>query len=118
MARKSKSLQADIRVLPAVTALVLCLVLGGAGVGYVWQQNQLYELGVQLGDAQVSLEKMERQNKKLADQLAFLSSPRELDAQIKKRNLGLVPPNQEQIVRLTEAATGRTTNDTLVLSAR
>ena len=27
--------------------MLLCLFIGGSGVGYVWQQNQLLELGRQ-----------------------------------------------------------------------
>ena len=41
MARNRKNQSAVVRFGPAVKALLLCLFIGGSGVGYVWQQNQL-----------------------------------------------------------------------------
>ena len=33
-----------IRFVPVLKTLFLCLFIGGSGVGYVWQRNQIYEL--------------------------------------------------------------------------
>jgi hypothetical protein len=90
--------------MPAVSAFCLCGLLGSAGVGYVWQQNQLYQLGIEIRTAEAKIEKLRRQNKTLADRLAAMSSPKELDARIKKLNLGLLQPQQDQILRLVEVA--------------
>ena len=47
MAKNRKYESAAIRFGPALKAFLLCLLIGGSGVGYVWQKNQIYELGRQ-----------------------------------------------------------------------
>ena len=102
MARNRKHQSAGIRWVPALKAVVLCLLIGGSGVGYVWQKNQIHELGRQIKKRELALEEYERLNKKGRDQLDELRSPPRLDARAKQLNLGLVLPQQSQIVRLPE----------------
>ena len=102
MAKNRKHQSAAIRFGPVLKALFLCLIFGGSGIGYVWQKNQVYELGLQIRAREHRLTALENQNKKLRDQLAILYSPPYLDAQIKRLNLGLVPPQPSQIWRLPE----------------
>ena len=83
-------------------ALFICLVIGGSGIGYVWQKNQIHQLGKQYKDREVALEEKKRLNKLRRDKLNELQSPRMLEARIKQLNLGLVLPQQSQIVRLPE----------------
>ena len=45
MARNRKYQSAAIRFGPALKALLLCLLIGGSGVGYVWQKDQIIRLG-------------------------------------------------------------------------
>jgi hypothetical protein len=45
MAKNRKNQSAAIRFGPALKALGLCLLIGGAAVGYVWQKNQIDQLG-------------------------------------------------------------------------
>lgn len=71
-------------------------------MGYVWQKNQIYELGQQVKKSELRLETLQRQNNELGRHLAFLRSPRELDSRVKKWNLGLVPTQPEQVLRLVE----------------
>ena len=47
MAKNRKYRSAALRFGPALKAVLLCLLLGGSGLGYVWQKNQIYELGRQ-----------------------------------------------------------------------
>ncbi|PYI83507.1 MAG: hypothetical protein DME26_14885, partial [Verrucomicrobia bacterium] len=61
-----------------------------------------YELGQQLKKREVVLEEKKRLNKQCRDKLDELRSPRLLEARIKHLNLGLVLPQQAQIVRLPE----------------
>ena len=84
MARNRKSQSAAIRFGPAVKAVLLCLLIGGSGVGYVWQKNQ---------------------NEKMRRQLATLRSPGVVEQRIKELNLGLVLPRESQILRLPEPTT-------------
>lgn len=102
MARNRKSQTAAIRFGPALKALLLCLVIGGSGVGYVWQKNQIYELGKQIKQRETRLAQLRDQNKKLRDQLAMLRSPAMLEERARRLNLGLVLPQQDQILRLRE----------------
>jgi len=45
MARNRKSQSAAIRFGPALKAFLLCLLIGGSGIGYVWQKDQIGRLG-------------------------------------------------------------------------
>jgi hypothetical protein len=87
---------------PALKAFILCLLLGGSGVGYVWQKNQLYQLGVQIKRREVELGKSEAENEKLQKQLATMRGPKLLEMRIKELNLGLSAPLPQQVWRLTE----------------
>ncbi len=102
MARNRKNQAAAIRFGPALKAVVLCLLLGGSGVGYVWQKNQIYDLGQQMKKRETTLRTLQDQNEKLRKQLAAMRSPRFLEARVKELNLGLVPPQPSQILRLPE----------------
>lgn len=102
MSRNRKSQSAASRFGPAVKALVLCLLLGGSGVGYVWQQDQIARLGKQIKARESRLEQLQEQNETLRRQLETLRSPAALQKRIQELNLGLVPPQQTQVWRLPE----------------
>ena len=104
MARNRKNQSAAIRFGPALKAFLLCLFIGGSGVGYVWQKNQIYDLGRQIGQREAQLADLRDQNKKLKDQLAMLHSPTMLDERVRALNLGLGQPQPGQIWRLPEPA--------------
>ena len=76
MARNRKYQSAAIRFGPALKAFLLCLLIGGSGVGYVWQKDQIYELGQQIKKRELRLAELEDQNEKLRKQLATMRSPR------------------------------------------
>src|SRR6267154_2207704 len=102
MARNRKSQSAAVRFGPALKAFLLCLLIGGSGVGYVWQKEQIAKLGQQLKSRETRLNALEEQNELARKQLANLRSPRFLELRIKEANLGLVPPQPAQILRLNE----------------
>jgi hypothetical protein len=102
MARNRKYQSAAIRFGPALKALLLCLLIGGSGVGYVWQKNQIYQLGQQIKKRETWLDKMEDQNEKLRKQLGVMRGPQYLERRIKDLNLGLAPAQPGQIWRLSE----------------
>jgi hypothetical protein len=85
-----------------VMALPLLVVLMLSGLGYVWFKDQIDTLGDQVKKKEVTLVELERQNRARRDQLAILCLPEALDRQVKNMNLGLGPPAQAQIIRLTE----------------
>lgn len=103
MARNRKAQSAANRFGPAVKAFLLCLFIGGSGVGYVWQKDQIVRLGRQRKSREIRLEQLDEQNEKLSRQLASLRSPQYLAAQIQRLNLGLSAPTQ--VWRLTEPPT-------------
>jgi hypothetical protein len=102
MARNRKYQSAAIRFGPALKALLLCILIGGSGVGYVWQKNQIYQLGQEIKKREVCLDKMEDQNEKNRRQLGIMRGPQFLERRIKELNLGLVPAQPSQVWRLTE----------------
>lgn len=102
MARNRKSQTAAARFGPALKASLLCLLIGGSGVGYVWQKDQIARLAQQIRSREIRLSQLEDQNEKLSKQLATMRNPQYLEAQIRKLNLGLVQPQLGQIWRLKE----------------
>lgn len=102
MARNRKYQSAANRFGPALKAGLLCLLIGGAGVGYVWQKDQIARLGKQVLVREKRLDDLQKQNEKLRTVLGGMRSPAFLEASIKKYNLGLVPPQPTQVWRLGE----------------
>ncbi len=102
MAKNRKYQSAAIRFGPALKALLLCLLIGGSGVGYVWQKNQIFELGKQIKKREVGLGILQGQNEKLRTQLATLRSSTFLERRVKELHLDLAQPQQNQIWRLPE----------------
>jgi hypothetical protein len=102
MARNRKYESAAIRFGPTLKALLLCFLIGGSGVGYVWQKDQIYQLGQQIKKREVRLRELANSNEKLRRQLGTMQSPQVLEMRIKELNLGLVQPEQGQVWRLPE----------------
>ena len=102
MAKNRRSQAASIRFAPALKALLLCLLIGGSGVGYVWQKKQLDELGQQMKKRELRLAEVREQNEKLRRHLAMMRSPAALEARAKELQLGLVLPQPAQVRRLVE----------------
>ena len=106
MAKNRKNQSAAIRFGPAIKAFLLCAMIGGAGVGYVWQKGRIGELGRQISRHEKRLVELQGQNEKLRKQLGLMRSPQFLEMRVKELNLGLVPPSSAQFWRLSEPALG------------
>jgi hypothetical protein len=102
MAKNRKYQTASSRFGPALKAFFLCLIIGGSGVGYVWQKNQIYELGQQKKQREMRLYQLSVQNQKLEKTLAGIRTPTFLEQRIK--TLNLVMPAASQVWRLPEPA--------------
>lgn len=102
MARNRKYQSAAVRFGPALKAFLLCALLGGSGVGYVWQRNQIDELGRQIANRETRLAALRDQNKKLRDQLQMLRSPKPLELRVRELKLGLGQLQPGQVWRLPE----------------
>jgi hypothetical protein len=102
MARNRKAQSVAVRFGPAVKASVLCLLIGGSGVGYVWQKEQIVRLGYEVKKRELRLFALDKDNEKLRKQLAFLRSVEYLEGRIKELKLNLAPPQPSQIWCLPE----------------
>jgi hypothetical protein len=91
-----------VRFGPAVKASVLCLLIGGSGVGYVWQKEQIVRLGYEVKKRETRLFALDKDNEKLRKQLASLRSVDYLEGRIKELKLNLAPPQSSQIWCLPE----------------
>ena len=118
MARNRKNQSAAVRLAPALKALLLCLLFGGSGVGYVWQKDQIQGLGKQIKQREIRLKSLVARTKDLQDQLDFLRSSRMLENRVKELNLGLIQPQPEQIWRLELSIPVRETEERQYSSAQ
>jgi hypothetical protein len=118
MARNRKNQSAAIRFGPAIKALLLCLLIGGFGIGYVWQKEQINRLGRQQKERENQLNKLTLENKERTKQLADMRNPEFLIAKIKEMKLELAPPQPSQIWRLPEPQVDRSPEDELRYAAR
>ena len=85
-------------------ACLLCVLIGGSGVGYVWQKGQINQLDQAFKKRETRLSHLQEQNRRLREQLAAMRSPRYLEMRITELNLGLAIPQPSQVLRLPEPA--------------
>ncbi len=102
MAKNRKAQSSALLLGAVIKAFLICFLVGGLGVAYVWQRGQIDQLGKEIKEREIRLAELQRKNKSRADQLATLISPPALDARVKQLNLGLAQPPLSQIVRLSE----------------
>jgi len=107
MAKNRKNQSGVVRFGPALKAFGLCLLIGGAAVGYVWQKNQIDVLGRQIREREIKAGELRDQNQKLRDRLAELQSPARLQQKLLELNLGLVPPPPQNVWRVPEPGVRR-----------
>ena len=102
MARNRRHQSAAIRFGPALKAVALCLLIGGSAVGYVWQKDQIRQLGNRITEGEQAVDGLRRQNEKLRWELNALRSSANLERLVQQHNLALVRPAPDQVVRLPE----------------
>lgn len=87
-----------------IASIAICTVVCLAGVGYVWAKSQVYGLGREIKALEMRLDELRRTNALMRQTYATMCAPRELDAAVRRLNLGLAMPRPDQIVRLREPA--------------
>ena len=97
MARNRKSQSIAIRFGPALKAFLLCFLIGGSGIGYVWQKDEIYRLGHEQKKRELKLHELREQNRRLGEQLAVMRSPKVIEERIREFKLGLVPHEASQV---------------------
>lgn len=93
-------------LVPGAKAALICLLLGGSAIGYVYQKNQLVELGRQIQKSEQQLKALNDGNARLTRQLLTLQSAVYLEQRVKELKLGLVQPAQSQILTIVEMPAG------------
>src|SRR2546422_6687217 len=102
MSRNRRTHGSMLRFAPGVKAFLLCALIGGSGIVYVWQKDQIVGLNEHRRQLELKLEQARRQNDLLLKTLAGLQDRGEVEMRLRQMNLGLVAPQQEQIVHLLE----------------
>jgi hypothetical protein len=103
MPKNRKRSAPAIRLGPVVKAIVGCLCLGLAGVGYVRQKNQIYALGAQMKKKEQRLDKLRLDNFERQHRLSYLRSTVYLEERIRSLGLGLKMPHPEQVITLEDS---------------
>jgi len=116
--KNRKHQSAEIRFGPAVKAFLLCLLIAGSSLGYVWQKSQIDDLGQQIRKRELRLKDLQVQNDKLHRQLVAMRSPQYLQERIKEMNLGLVPSQPSQVWYLKEPVKLEATTHNRELASR
>jgi hypothetical protein len=91
---------------------LLCLFIGGSGVGYVWQKAGIDQLGREIKARETKLRGLINKNEAGRRQLAAMQSPPVLEMRNKELNLGLVMPQPGQVLRLVEPEEPRPMDET------
>jgi uncharacterized protein HemX len=102
MARNRKFRSAAVRFGPALKALLLCLLIGGSGVGYVWQKEQIIRLDRHIKAQELHLAELRNHNDVSRKQLNNMRSFAAIQQRIKALNLDLIEPQPLQKWRLAE----------------
>ena len=111
MAGNRKNQSAAVHFSTVLKVVLLCTVIGGSAIGYVWQKGEISRLGKQISGREKSLDQLRRDNKLLADQLAVLHSPVMIDRRVKELSLGLAPVQPAQKIILTETLNAPSANN-------
>src|SRR5271168_2202913 len=102
MAKQRKNQAAAIHFGPVIKVVLLCFLFCGSAVGYVWEKNEIIRLGRQISDREKKLAQLQDDNDRLGSQVAILHSPVMIDERARQLNLGLMPAQPGQVVRLYE----------------
>ena len=102
MSRNRKNQSAAARFGPALKAFVLCVLIGGAGLGYVWLQEQIQLISKRMAQKEHQLDELRSQNIRLVRHLEELRFPRTLDVRVRELTPGLGVPQPDQVVRVVE----------------
>ncbi len=77
-------------------------LIGGGALGYVWQKNQIDGLAAQKRERESNIKKLKHDNEFLVRQIRDLQEPVKLMRRVSEMQLGLMPRQESQVVRLEE----------------
>ena len=102
MSRNRKRQTAELRFGPLLWALLFCMLVSGASVGYVWQKDQIRKLGQQIKTLELRHAELVQQNDQRSKQLAAMRTEAFINRQVENLKLGLVEAQPSQFWRLKE----------------
>ncbi|HVR36036.1 MAG TPA: hypothetical protein VMS21_09310 [Methylomirabilota bacterium] len=100
MARNRKKRVPTLGLAMALKATALCLLIGGAGIGYVWQKDQVHELGARIKDRENRLSELRYENEKRRQRLDLMLTTEMIERKARQLGLGLQAPGPEQRIRI------------------
>jgi hypothetical protein len=102
MPKNRKKTATPVKFGPVFQAIAWCVFIGLAGVGYVWQKNQIHGLGVQMKKHELKLQDLKIQNNERMTTLGTLRGTEYLEERIRSLSLGLGMPSPNQVITLLE----------------
>jgi hypothetical protein len=78
----------------------LCLLIGAASVGYLFQKEALHHKAEVVEKLERELRLLQRANELKRQEYATLISPKNLEAEVERRKLDLVPPGPDHVLTL------------------
>ena len=78
----------------------LCLIIGAASVGYLFQKEALHHKAEVVEKLERELRLLQRDNELKRQELAYLISPKYLEAEVVRRQLDLGVPSPDDILSL------------------
>lgn len=88
-----------IRVSQAGIVIVLILITTFA---YLWQRIQIIKVGYKIRESEKILIRVNEENSVVQLKISSLTNPRVIREKVEELGLRLVPPGEEQIVRVQE----------------
>ena len=92
MARNRKKYDSPLIVGSWIRAVLLCLLLGGTAMGYVWQKSQIHQIGTEVRKKEMRLELLKGDNEGWQQVRAEMRSTLNLYDRVRKLGLGLAMP--------------------------
>ena len=84
-----------VRFVPAIKAALICLLLGGSAIGYVYQKNQIFDLGRQIQKSEYRLRVLRENNAKLQKTLLTMQSATQLEKRVRElTEMAAIPREQ------------------------
>jgi cell division protein FtsB len=104
MAKNRKNQAAAIRFGPVLKVVLLCSVICGSAIGYVWQKGEIGRLERQFAERTKRFDQLKNDNIRLQNQISQLHSVGMIDLRVRELKLGLGPVQPQQMVLLMEPA--------------
>ena len=95
-----------VRFGTALMLALICILMGVAGLGYVWQKKQTSKLGESIKEKETELSELQSHNRELELQFFKMCSPNSIEGRIKELGLSLIKPTQDQILYFTNQLSG------------